>query len=327
MHTIKCLELFKAVAEHKSFTRVAAANNIAPSAVTRAIQELETELGVRLFHRTTRKLSVTDVGMSVYNRAVSLLDNYSEIKGISEACSGTMSGTVRVAIQRLLGFDSLSFTLDQYMCSHDNVTVSVDFFDAGDDPLASGADIAISLQSEVRDVYIARQIDSLGMSLFGGKRFLAESNALFPSDLLPQQRMSPGGSPWDLVARGSERHLVLPCDSRFRSASPQAIASAAVQGLGVALLSSAIANPHVKAGELFPVFEAWTSLPVPVSISYRSRQFVPERVRGLIAYISDSMGLRHRSDVSLSVRNLIQSAQIENADEALQTRELETCSQ
>lgn len=112
MHTIKCLELFKAVAEHKSFTRVAAANNIAPSAVTRAIQELETELGVRLFHRTTRKLSVTDVGMSVYNRAVSLLDNYSEIKGISEACSGTMSGTVRVAIQRLLGFDSLSLTLE-----------------------------------------------------------------------------------------------------------------------------------------------------------------------------------------------------------------------
>lgn len=327
MHTIKCLELFKAVAEHKSFTRVAAANNIAPSVVTRAIQDLETELGVRLLHRTTRKLSVTDVGISVYNRAVSLLDNYSEIKGISEACSGTMSGTVRVAVQRLLGFDSLSLTLDQYMRSHVSVTVSIDFFDAGDDPLAGGADIAISLQSEVRDVYIARQIDSFSMALFGGKRFLAETNALSPSDIPPPERMSTSGSPWDLMARGSGRHLVLPCDSRFRSASPQAIASAAAQGLGVALLPSAVANPYVKAGELFPVFEAWTSLPTPISMSYRSRQFVPERVRGLISYISDTVSLRNRSEVSLSVRNPIQSVSIENAEDVLQTFELETCSQ
>jgi LysR family transcriptional regulator for bpeEF and oprC len=297
MQTIKCLELFKSVAEHKSFSRAAAANNLAPAAVTRAIQELETELGVRLLHRTTRKLSVTDVGMTVYNRALLLLDSYSEIKGIGETCSRAMSGTVRVAIQRVLGFDALSSVLDGYMNSHDNVAVDVDFFDAGDDPLGNGADIAISLRDEVRDVYIAKQISSLSMSLFAGIHFSANTNSTSPSDLLPRERLSVGGSPWDLIAEGSGRSVALPCESRFRSASPQAIAMAAVQGFGIALLPLAAAKPYVDAGQLFPLFEAWRSEPVPVSISYRSRQFVPERVRSLISYIGENINLHDRAEV------------------------------
>lgn len=292
MQMIKCLELFKAVAEHKSFSKAALANNLAPAAVTRAVQELETELGVRLLHRTTRKLSVTEVGMTVYNRAVLLLDSFTEIKEIGEASARTMSGTVRVAIQRLLGLDALSSVLDEYMQSYPNVTVDVDFFDDGDDPLGCGADIAVSFQPEVRDVYIARQIGSRSMSLFAGIRFSANTNAGSPSDLLPQERMSVGGTPWDLLAEGSGKRLLLPCGSRFRSNSPQAIAMAAVQGFGIALLPSAAAKPYVDAGQLFPLFDTWHTESVPVAISYRSRQFVPERVRSLISYVSENMDRR-----------------------------------
>ncbi|WP_181969708.1 LysR family transcriptional regulator [Paraburkholderia sp. DHOC27] len=292
MQIIKCLELFKAVAEHKSFSRAALANNLAPGAVTRAVQELEAELGVRLLHRTTRKLSVTDVGMTVYNRAVLLLDSFTEIKEIGEASSRTMSGTVRVAIQRLLGFDALSSVLDGYMQSHTNITVDVDFFADGDDPLGCGADIAISLQPEVRDVYIARQISSLSMSLFAGVRFSANTNAGSPADLLPEERMSVGGTSWDLLAEGSGKRLHLPCGSRFRSSSPEAIAVAAVQGFGIALLPPDAAKPYVEAGQLFSLFDGWHSASVPVAISYRSRQFVPERVRSLISYISENIDRR-----------------------------------
>jgi LysR family transcriptional regulator for bpeEF and oprC len=294
MQTIKCLELFKAVAEHKSFTKAAALQNLSPAVVTRAIQKLETELGVRLLHRTTRKLAVTDVGMTVYERTVTLLDSYSEIKGIGETSSGTMSGTVRVAIQRVVGFDTLSSMLDGYMQSHHNVALDIDVFDAGQDPLGAGADIAISVQSDVREQYIAKPIGSLSLSLFAGVRFSAHTNAISPSDLRPQERMSVGGKQWGLVAAGSGRRLSLPCDSRFRSASAQAIAMAAVQGFGIALLPPAAAKPYVDAGQLFPVFEAWSSDPVPVSISYRSRQFQPERVRNLIAYVSENMDRGHR---------------------------------
>ncbi len=298
---IKCLELFKAVADHKSFSGAALANNLAPAAVTRAIQELETELGVRLIHRTTRKLSVTDVGMTVYNRAVLLLESFTEIKEIGDASSRTMSGTVRVAIQKLLGFNALSSLLEGYMQSHSNVTVDVDFFDDGDDPLSRGADIAVSLEHEVRDLYIAKKIGSLSMSLFAGTRFSTNTNAGSPYDLLPQERMSVGGSPWDLLAEGSGKRLLLPCGSRFRSSSPQAIAMAAIQGIGIALLPPDAAKPYVDAGQLFPLFDAWHSESVPIAISYRSRQFVPERVRSLISHVSENFDLRDRRNVDRAI--------------------------
>lgn len=298
METIRCLELFKAVVNHKSFCKAAAANHLPPESVTRAVQKLETELGVRLLHRTTRKVALTDVGMSVYDRAVSLLDSYLEIQRVGEESSRRLTGTIRVAIHRLLGFEVLSSALDEYMRSHNNVSLEVEFFDDRDDPLGNGSDIAISLQADIPDFYIAKRISSLSMSLYVGARFSKNGNTIAPSDILPEDRLSAGARTWNLILEGSDKRLSLPCNSRFRSDSAEAIAMATVGGLGIALLPSTVAAPYVDARRLFPLFENWKSEPLAITIIYRSRRFVPERVRSLISYVNEGINLRKQIDVT-----------------------------
>lgn len=272
--------LFARVAELRNLSAVARERDVPPSQVSRALARLEARCGVRLVHRSTHGLSLTEEGDAVAAHGARLLEEARHLEGALDERRGEPSGLVRVATSAVFaGF--LLPTLEPLLARHPRLRVELAADDRLVDLVRDGVDIAIRTGPAGGDGLVSRPLAMQTRSLYAAPAYLDRHGAPADIDALAAHRLiansaNPALNRW-LLRRGAEV-VAFRVDGTLRTDNTGVVLAMALQGLGIARLNDHVAAPHVAAGRLRPVLEAVAVRePVPIAaVMLPARQRLPK---------------------------------------------------
>jgi DNA-binding transcriptional LysR family regulator len=295
MERLKALEIFKAVADHGSFTKAADAAHVGVPSVSRAVQDLETLLGVQLFNRTTRKVTLTPVGHTVLEHAAGVLDCYEDLARVSNDIALDVSGDLRLEVPALFGMSRLAPILANFTREHPKVRVDTRLVDHQGETLGDLADLSIVVGRAAPASCVARQLAATRFGMYASPAFLSGAGMpRHPDDVRPEHCMTMIAGSHDatlaLTHAVTGERSALRARSAFRTNCPSALISATLDSLGMAVLPESIARLSESRGELVRVLNDWRAPSLDTLLVYRTRRNLPLRVRKLIDCLVASFG-------------------------------------
>jgi DNA-binding transcriptional LysR family regulator len=287
MDLINGLHTFIRVVETGSFSAVAREENNSQSAVTRQVAQLEEHFGVRLFHRTTRKLSLTDEGQDLLGRARHLLEEAEDLEDTFGKHGGTPTGLVRIGIPVgaaiLLVPDFITL-----LRKHPGLAVEMVVSEQTEDLVAGRLDLALRFGQSADTSLVSRAISTLGSAPVAAPAYLEKYGAPeHPADLLNHtcilHDVGPDSTRW--LFNGPDGAVDIEISSAFRSSNSLVIRQAAVSGYGIALLGDALTINDIRAGRLYRLLPSYAARQRQVFIVYPSRRHLAQRTRLVIDFL------------------------------------------
>lgn len=285
------MRVFSAVVDAGSFVSAAAALSVSKAAVSRYVLDLEQRLGVRLLHRTTRKLSLTGEGEIFYARCREILASIEESEAEISSRMGSASGLLKVSVPLSFGVKHLAPLWAGFMAAHPQVSLDVNLSDRVVDLVEDGFDLAIRIARLPDSSLISRKIASTRLVLCASPAYLRRrSLPLQPSDLREHDVISytllAMGDLWSFVGPdGPGTVKIMP---RLRSNNGDTCIAAALNGGGIVLQPTFLVGEHLAAGTLVELLPRFRSIELGIFAVYPTRKFVVPKVRLLIDHLSQS---------------------------------------
>ncbi|MEE8545010.1 MAG: LysR family transcriptional regulator [Alphaproteobacteria bacterium] len=291
MDTVAGMRIFAGVVESGSFSAAGRQVGLAPSSVSRRIGDLEDELGARLFHRTTRKLSLTEAGQIYFERAARILIEIDEAKLAVARSDGAPSGVLRLTAPASVARRHIVPALGDFQARYPAVQIVLSMTDRLVDLVEDRFDLAIRLGAQSDSSLIARKIGS-------GRRFVAASPAYLdragvpgtPAELADHNcltfRSHRGSNLWRF--RGGRGESQVRVTGSLFSDNGEALCAAAVSGLGLILVPEWLTGSEVKQGRLRELLSGWRALPeaTPLYAVYPHQRHLPAKVRSFIDFLA-----------------------------------------
>ena len=238
MDRLKALEVFKAIVDHKGFSRGADALNVSRSIATRVVQDLEAELGARLLVRTTRKVSLTPFGQCFFERATAVIGSYEELAFMGQQNATDACGCVRIDAPALFGLQRLGGMLAIFMNENSSINVDLHANDSDANALSDFADVAISVDRVIPGTLIARALTPLKTGLYASQSYLERVGIpQHPRDLNPEDCMALASrstcGELELFEASSAGRFAIPRNGSLRANNADALIGAAIHGAGV----------------------------------------------------------------------------------------------
>src|ERR1700746_3642380 len=158
MDRLRAFEVFVTVVSQGSFTRAADKLDTSPANVTRYVNELEASLGARLLNRTSRRLSLTETGRTLYDRALSILEDMAEAEAIASAAAIQPRGRLRVNAPLSFGIRHLAPLWPRFSARYPDIELDVSLVDRVVDLVEEGYDLAVRISSGGSPALIRRQL-------------------------------------------------------------------------------------------------------------------------------------------------------------------------
>jgi DNA-binding transcriptional LysR family regulator len=290
------LRLFVEVTRKGGFAAVARDAEVDPSYVSRSIAALENELGVRLFQRTTRKLSLTEAGHLYLARVAPLVDELEHARDEALAISRGASGTLRMTTSFSFGLQALTPLLPEFRARHPQLKVELLMTDANLDLVDDRIDLAVRLGGSFSGDAVVSKLMTTRYMVCASPGYLKQYGCpAQPQDLmrhaclllsLPEFRNA-----WHFKnARGEVVDVQVQGDMVISNLL--AHRQCATQGLGPALLSDWIAEEALAKGELVDLFPNYqvtaTSFDTGVWLLYPSRNYLPHKVRVMMDFLKEN---------------------------------------
>ncbi len=283
------LRAFVTVVDSGSLTAAADRLEVAKSAVSRRLRALEDRLGVELLRRTTRRLTLTDAGRTLYERAVTLLDDLAEIEAevSSEHCA--LAGTVRMAAPVTFGVRQLAPVVGDFLAHHPGVEIDLDLNDRRVDLEREGYDLALRIGALEDSTLLARKVAQVEHVVCASPDYLErEGRPATPDDLSrhPALVYSHRAEPdvWQFEREGRRGSVRVPV--RVRAGSGSFVRELAARGHGVALEPDFIVHDAIERGELEPLLTAWSWPALSVSLVFPKLPFRARRVEELLDFLT-----------------------------------------
>lgn len=282
--------VFARVVEAGSFTGAAAALEMPKSTVSRKVSDLESRLHARLVQRTTRKLSLTDVGRTYYAYAARIVGEIEEAERAVGRLEEVPRGPLRVTTP--LSFAFLGPIFASYARKYPEVVVDVVSTDRRVDLVDEGYDVAIRAGSLADSTLVARPLGSMSRIAVATPRYLKkrgrprEPAALARHDALV---FGAGASPttWRLVAGAKEVEVVV--KPRMIANDMDLLREAALADLGVAMLPIFAGVAEIRAGRLERVLGEWCSSPVAIHAVYPSTRHLSPKVKTFVDHLREGL--------------------------------------
>jgi len=279
------LQTFVKVVQSGSFTRAAESLGTQKAVVSRVVTRLEHELGARLLERTTRSLSLTEVGREFFERAVGILGSVEDAQRAVQRTQGEPRGTLKLTCGVEFGMIAVSNWVSAYLQKFPQVRVDADFTGRIVDIVHEGFDLAIRVGALPDSTLAARRLGDLKYGLFAAPGYVqrrglpAHPDELADHDVL----VFTGGAHkavWSLH-RG-EKMVRVELQPRLKANNVFAVRDAAIAGLGVAQLPWVVAAPALEDGTLRAVLPGWSPPEVPVHAVFASSRYLTPKVRAFI---------------------------------------------
>ncbi len=284
---VSTLHLFIETMRRGSFAAVARDRNLDPSSVSRAIASLENELGVRLFQRSTRRLSPTEAGRLYYARIEPLVDELDRARLVARDTAATAKGVLRVTASVSFGQMCIVPFLPEFMAENPELSLDLLLTDAVLDLLAERIDIAVRLGPLRDSRLVATRLTGTVYAVCASPGYLARAGRpRAPQDLVRHESLLfplPGyRSRWRF--RDADGEIVeVPVRGRCVISTALALRDCAIAGMGVALLPRWLIADALDSGalvDLFPDFDVTaTDFDTAAWLLYPSRAYLPLKVR------------------------------------------------
>ncbi|MEP6502211.1 MAG: LysR family transcriptional regulator [Betaproteobacteria bacterium] len=291
MTQLQHLASFVHTAEHGSFSAAARVLGLTPAGVSKNVARLEADLGVRLFHRSTRRLALTESGERFLRQVESPLASLNGALASVRGGEDGVSGTLKVSMGHAFGCRFIVPLLGEFLQRHPDVVPDWHFDNRAVDLVGEGFDAAIGGGFALTPGVVARELAPVHLVAVASPAYMAGRAAPREPDELAAfdgsvRRSSPTGRvrPWTLRTRRVAEQAV-PCRPRVILSDPEAMAQSACQGLGVALLPMPFAFAMIARGELLRLLPGWYSDTGALSLYYPTRRLVPAKTRAFVEFV------------------------------------------
>ena len=294
MNELTQIKSFVALVESRSISKAAERMDIAVSAVSRRLKELESGLGVQLVQRTTRRMHITEAGEKFYRRCGRLLDDLEEAKHEASNTATALSGTLRIATPLSFGVAHLSPAVAAFMHLHPQIKIELDMSDRRIDLVEEGLDLAIRIGTLEDSSLMARKLASVRHVVCASPDFLNRHGIpSTPQDLSALPALCYGNlsqpDTWHYHDKDSKPGQVKVL-MRMRANNGDALVEAAIAGLGVLCEPSFIVHGSVERGVLKPLLTDYQWNPMGIFAVYPQTKHMPTRVRAFIDFLVSSFG-------------------------------------
>ncbi len=289
------MRAFVTVVDTGSFVRAADALNLSTTAMSRLVGDLESRLGTRLLHRTTRKLSLTQEGEVFYERCKRLLDGVEEAEAELTAHSGEAIGQLRINVPVTFGLLHLAPLWPAFMTLHPKVVLDITLADRLVDLVDEGYDLAVRIARLQASSLVSRRLISTRLILCASPEYLRRAGTpQHPSELAQHSVIAYAllstGDQWDF--EGPQGPVSVKVSPRMRTNSGDTCCAAAVQHQGVVLQPSFLVGTHLASGALVEVLPQYRSIELGVYVVYPTRKHLTPKVRALIDFLVDAFRMR-----------------------------------
>jgi DNA-binding transcriptional LysR family regulator len=294
METLANLESFVKSADTGSFSTTARLLSLTPAAVSRNVATLERNLGVRLFHRSTRKLTLTEAGERFLH---AVRDNLQQLQAAIAGVAtdrGEPTGQLRVSMGLGFGVDYIVPLLPEFLRRYPKIRPDWRFESRQVDLIAEGLDVAIGGGIDLAPGIISRTLAPLHIiavaspDYLKGRTLPSEPIGLAALDGIVMRTSRSGRVTARIMRNAAGEEIEAPQQATVAFDDPEAMCRAALLGLGVTLIAVPHALPHLEAGTLVRLIPNWYSDAGPISIYYATRNLLPAKTRVFVDFVVEA---------------------------------------
>lgn len=295
MERLDDLALFLRVLDQGSISAAARSLDLSPAVASQRLVRLEKEMGVRLVHRTTRRLHPTPEGLALAEQGRGLLEDLDALVGSLRQSGEQVSGTLTVTTSATFGRLHLSPLLMEFMDMHPKVRVNVDLNDRVVDLVTAGFDLAIRVGALADSTLVARRLAPNQRVLVASPHYLVRRGTpQVPADLAQHDCLVLTGAQgrqdrWTL-GDGQGGETTIQVQGRLESNFGELLRDAAVAGSGIALHSTWHVADDLKAGRLQVVLPDYPLAATGIWAVMPQRRLVPPRVRAFVDFLAGKLG-------------------------------------
>lgn len=288
MEFLNDMALFVEVMNARSFRRAAEALGMPNSTLSRRISLLEKAIGLRLLHRTTRRIEPTEAGQLYYERCKRIVDEARLAHEQLGEMVAQPSGTLRASLPVDFATTYLAPLLAEFAQLYPGIRFEFDLTPRNVDLVSEPFDIAIRMGEPADSSLVARPLARLTPYLYASPRYLELSGELEePMDLSRHECLDfPKAGKWTLSAGGQT--IQVPIEGRFRLNSPGMIRRLATLDLGITLLPKEVVADEVADGRLRRILPEWQGVAVPVYALTETR-LLPAKTQRFIEFLRERL--------------------------------------
>ncbi len=289
MDILRDMALFVEVCKAMSFRKAADALDMPSSTLSRRISHLEKEVGLRLLHRTTRKVDLTEAGLLYFQRCKRIVDE----ANLAHEQLGEMlehpTGTIRASVPVDFAIIYIAPLLEEFGAIYPGINVEFDMTPRNADLISEHIDLAIRMGQPPDSTLIARKITSFTSQLFASPAYLKRcGQPQHPSELIGHDGIAfPKTSHWDL--RNGQQDIRAEFGGRYRANNVGMMKRLATLNHGIILLPQTSVTEELAQGKLVGLLPGWTGASLPVYALTETR-LLPAKVRVFIDFLQQKLG-------------------------------------
>lgn len=285
------MQAFVSVVEAGSFVGATDALDLSKAAVSRHVGNLEARLGVRLLHRTTRRLSLTEDGEVFYTRCKALLGELEESEAEITSRTGRAVGQIRINAPVTFGNLNLADLWGAFAAAHPQVTLDITLSDRLVDLVEEGYDLAVRIARLPDSTLISRRLSTTRLVLCASPDYLARAGTpTHPRELAEHAiwtyRYFAPGDEWPF--EGPDGPVTARIRPVARTNSGDTCRRAALAGHGIVLQPSFLVGADLEAGDLVELMPEYRSIELGIYALYPTRKHVSPKVRLLIEFLAEA---------------------------------------
>ena len=289
---------FSCAARHGSFAQAGKELALTPSTVAKRISGLESELGVKLFHRTTRQVRLTADGEVLHARCEKILADIGELENLAAGANTEPRGELRVSLPTTYGKQMVLPVLAQLLRKHPELRADVRLSDQQCDLIREGLDAAVRIMPLDDSRLAFRQVDEQQLTLCASPAYLERRGLPMHPDQLQAHDFVVFRNP----TSGRQRPVQLQVDGKLLNLHPpyrvilddgEGLVQAARHGAGLAQVPDYMAGQELMRGDLVEVLPDFRPPPMPVSVVWPGNRLMPSRLRVFIDALAAHCG-HHR---------------------------------
>ncbi|HKG01414.1 MAG TPA: LysR substrate-binding domain-containing protein [Xanthobacteraceae bacterium] len=294
METLANLESFVRSAESGGFSGAARRLSLTPAAVSRNVARLERNLGVRLFHRSTRKLTLTEAGERFLHAIRGNLEELQASIASVATDRGEPAGVLKVSLGLTFGVDYILPLLPEFLQRYPRVRPDWQFESRQVDLIAEGFDAAIGGGIELAPGVVSRTLAPLHVVAVTSPAYLkgrtppADPAGLAAFDGIVMRSMQSRRIRDRIMRNAAGAEMAVPLKPTIVFDDPEAMCRAALLGLGATLIAVPHALPHLERGTLVRLVPQWYVDAGPISIYYASRTLIPAKTRVFVDFVVEA---------------------------------------
>jgi DNA-binding transcriptional LysR family regulator len=287
------MRVFTAVVDAGSFVAAADALGMSKAAVSRYVSDLERRLGVRLLHRTTRKLSLPEEGVLFLAHCRDILSGIEASEAELSTRSDSASGLLKVSVPVSFGIQHVAPLWTEFLQAHPRVSLDVQLSDRVTDLVDEGFDLAVRIARLPDSSLVSRKLASTRLVLCAAPGYLKKRGSpQHPSELVQHDIIGYSllamGDQWQFDGPGGA--VAVKVRPRIWTNNGDTCVAAAVRGAGIQLQPTFLVARELASGELVEVMPAYRSIELGIYAVYPTRKFLLPRVRALVEHLAVRLG-------------------------------------